>query len=118
MFRRSFLSKGVTREVLKEGTGRTPSKGDKITVHCTGYLEKTMTKFWSTADPGQVPFAFRIGVGQVIKGWDEGMAPMKLGEKARMTMTGDYGYGPKGFPAWKIPPDATLVFDVELLKIE
>jgi len=77
-----------------------------------------MKKFWSTKDPGQKAFAFNVGVGQVIKGWDEGFMTMKLGEEARLEMTGDYAYGSGGFPAWGIPPNATLIFDVAILKIE
>eukprot|EP00760_Papus_ankaliazontas_P020089 PhM_4_TR180/c0_g1_i1/m.49466 len=110
---------GVTREVLTAGTQRTtPQKGQKITVHCTGMLQEGGKKFWSTKDPGQEAFSFVVGVGQVIRGWDEGMMQMELGEKARLTMTGDYAYGPRGFPAWGIPPNATLVFEIEMLKIE
>jgi peptidylprolyl isomerase len=77
-----------------------------------------MKKFWSTKDAGQKEFAFNVGIGQVVRGWDEGMLNMAMGEAARLTMTGDYAYGAKGFPAWNIPPNATLVFDVEILKIE
>jgi peptidylprolyl isomerase len=108
---------GVTRTVVKEGTGEKPTKGATITVHCTGYLTEGMKKFWSTKDPGQKEFAFRVGLGQVIKGWDEGMMQMQLGETARLEMTGDYAYGDKGFPAWGIPGNAGLTFDIELLKI-
>ncbi len=104
--------------VTKEGSGSTPKVGQSITVHCTGYLENGMKKFWSTKDAGQSEFTFTVGVGQVVKGWDEGFLSMKIGEQARLTMTGDYAYGPKGFPAWGIPGDATLVFDVEILKIQ
>lgn len=65
---------GVQRNVLTEGTGAHPEPGQKVTVHCTGYVEATGKKFWSTKDPGQSTFSFTIGRGQVIKGWDEGVA--------------------------------------------
>ena len=75
-------------------------------------------KFWSTKDPGQQQFSFKIGQGQVIKGWEEGVMTMKLGEEASFIMSPDYGYGDGGFPAWGIPPKAHLQFDIELLKAE
>lgn len=106
---------GVDRKVLKEGTGARPKAGDKITVHCTGMLADRK-KFWSTLDDNK-PFSFNVGMGQVIRGWDEGMLQMSIGEKAELTMTGDYAYGPRGFPAWGIPPNATLIFEIEMLKI-
>ena len=109
---------GVKKEVLKEGNGVKPNKGQHITVQCTGYLEDGMRKFWSTKDPGQRPFAFDVGKGEVIRGWDEGFMSMSQGEQARLTMTGDYAYGAAGFPAWQIPPNATLVFEVEILSIQ
>merc|ERR1711976_449447 len=103
-----------TKEILKEGTGPNPHKGQKVTVHCTGLLDNGK-KFWSTKDPGQKEFEFNIGLGQVIRGWDEGVAGMKIGESARLTCTGDYAYGAKGFPAWGIGPNATLIFEIDLL---
>jgi len=66
-------------------------------------------------DPGQEPFSFTIGLGQVIKGWDEGVLTMKLGEVSRITCTPDYAYGSGGFPSWGILPDSTLVFEIEVL---
>ncbi|RNF11874.1 peptidyl-prolyl cis-trans isomerase [Trypanosoma rangeli] len=107
---------GVTRKVLSEGNGAQPRAGDVITVHCTGYLVNGKKKFWSTLDNNE-PFSFRVGLGQVIQGWDEGMLMMSTGEKAELTMSGDFAYGKKGFPAWGIPPDADLLFEIELLKI-
>jgi len=98
--------------------GAKPQRGQSITVHCTGFVvDNNMKKFWSTKDPGQQPFTFNVGLGQVIKGWDEGFLDMQLGEVARLRMTPDYGYGSGGFPAWGIPPNATLEFEVEILKI-
>jgi len=108
---------GVTKTVIKEGSGRTPEAGEKITVHCTGYVKDGFKKFWSTKDPGQKVFSFTVGRGQVIRGWDEGCMQMKQGEEARLEATGDYAYGAGGFLAWGIPPNATLIFDIEILSI-
>ncbi|KAM3243846.1 hypothetical protein ACQJBY_055651 [Aegilops geniculata] len=78
---------GFEKEILKAGTGPKPVKGQKVTVHCTGYGKDgdLSKKFWSTKDPGQQPFSFNIGLGSVIKGWDEGVMGMQLGEVARLT---------------------------------
>jgi len=108
---------GWTKEIKKTGTGGTPTKGQTITVHCTGFIQSTGAKFWSTKDPGQTTFSFKVGMGKVIRGWDEGFMAMKLGEQARLTITGDYAYGATGFPAWGIGPNATLLFDVEIISI-
>lgn len=96
---------GVTKEILSAGNGPTPTKGASVTVHCTGYGKDRdlLQKFWSTKDPGQTPFTFKVGLQQVIKGWDEGVLGMKLGESARLTCTPDYAYGAGGFPAWGYP---------------
>jgi FKBP-type peptidyl-prolyl cis-trans isomerase len=72
-------------------------------------------KFDSSRDRGK-PFSCKIGVGQVIRGWDEGVPQLSVGEKARLTITPDYGYGARGFPP-VIPPNSTLVFEVELLRV-
>jgi peptidylprolyl isomerase len=74
--------------------------------------------FWSTKDPGQQPFSFSIGLGQVIKAWDFGVASMALGEKAKISCTPDYGYGAGGFPAWGIMPNSNLIFEIEVLHIK
>jgi len=97
------------------GTGATPKKGERVSVHYTGRLMDGK-KFDSSVDRGQ-PFQFRIGVGQVIRGWDEGIATMKVGGKRTLTIPPDLGYGATGFPG-AIPPNATLVFDVELLGVQ
>ena len=82
------------------------------------FLQKSYSfEFLSTKDPGQKPFSFKIGLGQVIKAWDEGVLSMQLGEKSRITCTPDYGYGAGGFPAWGIMPNSTLLFEIEVLKI-
>ncbi|MCX4820399.1 FKBP-type peptidyl-prolyl cis-trans isomerase [Streptomyces sp. NBC_01142] len=106
---------GVTKDVISAGDGANfPKKGDTVTMHYVGTLEDG-TKFDSSRDRGQ-PFVTQIGVGQVIRGWDEGVPTMSLGEKARLIITGDYAYGDRGYPGL-IPANATLHFEVELLKI-
>ena len=96
------------------GTGASPQKGKQVTVHYTGRLTDGR-KFDSSVDRGQ-PFKFIIGVGQVIKGWDEGVMNMKVGGKRTLTIPADLGYGSRGAGS-AIPPNATLVFDVELLGV-
>ncbi|KAI8144757.1 FK506-binding protein 1 [Fennellomyces sp. T-0311] len=106
---------GVTVETLQSGDGRTyPRKGDRVTIHYVGTLANG-DKFDSSRDREQ-PFVCTIGTGQVIKGWDEGVPKLSLGEKAKLTCTPEYAYGDRGFPS-SIPPNATLVFEVELLSI-
>jgi len=94
--------------------------GNTLTVNYVGTLEDG-TKFDSSIDRG-VPFTFVVGIGQVIRGWDEGMLGMKVGEKKHLVIPGEKAYGPRGIPDGKggymIPPNATLIFDVEMLKIE
>lgn len=92
-----------------------PKKGQVVVVHYTGTLENGQ-KFDSSRDRGQ-PFKFRMGHQEVIKGWDEGVAKMSIGERAILTCSPDYGYGAIGYPG-VIPPNAKLIFDVELLKLE
>lgn len=102
-------------ETLAPGDGKTyPQPGDLLTVHYTGTLTNGK-KFDSSLDRNK-PFQFRIGQGMVIRGWDEGFAKLSLGEKARLTVPPLMAYGDRGFPGL-IPPMSTLVFDVELLKI-
>ncbi len=99
---------------LKEGTGPSPKKGQNILVHYTGWLQDG-TKFDSSVDRNQ-PFPFRVGVGQVIRGWDEGVMSMKVGGKRKLIIPPKLGYGARG-AGGVIPPNATLIFEVELLDL-
>ncbi|KAI3807780.1 hypothetical protein L1987_23714 [Smallanthus sonchifolius] len=111
---------GVEKELVRAGNGPKPVPGQNVTVHCTGFGKNgdLSQKFWSTKDPGQEPFTFKIGQGQVIKGWDEGVLGMQLGEVARLRCSPDYAYGAGGFPAWGIQPNSTLVFEIEVLRAQ
>jgi peptidylprolyl isomerase len=106
---------GLIYSDLVVGNGPSPSVGKMVKVHYTGTLENG-TKFDSSVDRGQ-PFTFPIGVGQVIPGWDEGVMSMKVGGKRKLTIPPDLGYGAAG-AGGVIPPNATLLFDVELLDVE
>lgn len=96
------------------GTGEAAVAGKNVSVHYTGWLESGK-KFDSSVDRGQ-PFSFPLGAGRVIKGWDEGVQGMKVGGKRKLTIPSDLGYGSRG-AGGVIPPNATLIFDVELLGI-
>jgi peptidylprolyl isomerase len=100
---------------IQQGTGATPSTGQTVTVHYTGWLESDGSKFDSSLDSDQ-PFEFVLGTSSVIKGWDEGVASMKLGGQRRLIIPPELAYGPEGRPG--IPPNAILIFDVELLEIQ
>ena len=108
-------SSGLKYIDLKEGKGETPTKGQVVVVHYTGTLEDG-TKFDSSRDRG-TPFSFKIGVGQVIKGWDEGVGSMKVGGRRQLIIPPELGYGSRG-AGGVIPPNATLIFDVELLSVK
>ncbi|KAG8774683.1 FK506 binding protein proline rotamase rapamycin-binding protein [Ceratobasidium sp. 428] len=106
---------GVEVQRISPGDGKTfPKKGDTVQIHYVGTLADGK-KFDSSRDRGS-PFKTKIGVGQVIKGWDEGVPQLSLGEKAILSITPDHGYGARGSPP-VIPPNAHLNFEVELLKI-
>jgi FKBP-type peptidyl-prolyl cis-trans isomerase FkpA len=102
-------------ESLVQGSGPAPKKGDRVSVHYTGWLTDG-SKFDSSVDRGQ-PFEFVLGRGQVIGGWDQGVAAMKVGDKVKLTIPPHLAYGADGYPG-AIPPNATLVFEVELLGIK
>ena len=100
---------GLQYEDLKEGTGEAAKKGNKVVVHYTGWL-KDGKKFDSSV--GKEPFEFELGAGEVIKGWDEGVAGMKVGGKRKLIIPSELGYGKKG-AGRVIPPDAELHFEVD-----
>ena len=102
-------------ETLKEGNGSEAKNGDTISVHYMGILENG-TKFDSSIDRG-TPFSFTLGTGQVIQGWDLGVLGMRVGERRKLTIPSELAYGSAGVPG-AIPPNATLVFEVELLSID
>lgn len=105
---------GLQYEILTTGKGEPVKNGDLVSVHYTGWLDDG-TKFDSSVDRGQ-PFQFMVGAGQVIKGWDEGVKGMLPGEKRKLIIPAELGYGEQG-AGGVIPGGATLTFDVELLKV-
>ncbi|KAI0034691.1 FK506-binding protein 1A [Vararia minispora EC-137] len=107
---------GVRVQVLKDGDGKHfPKPGDTVTIHYVGTLSDGK-KFDSSRDRKE-PFCTQIGVGKVIKGWDEGVMQLSVGTKANLIVSSDYGYGARGFPP-VIPPNSELRFEVELLEIK
>ncbi len=109
-----MASSDLQIEKLVTGNGAAPQKGEAVTVHYTGWLTDG-TKFDSSRDRDE-PFTFVLGAKQVIGGWDLGVATMKVGDKVKLTIPSHLAYGARGFPG-VIPPNATLVFEVELLAI-
>jgi FKBP-type peptidyl-prolyl cis-trans isomerase FkpA len=107
---------GLVVDDLKPGSGTTAVKGKVVSVHYTGRLTDG-TKFDSSYDRGQ-PIDFPLGTGVVIKGWDQGIAGMRVGGKRKLTIPPDLAYGARGTPGGPIPPNATLVFEVELVAVK
>jgi peptidylprolyl isomerase len=107
---------GLSYKDIKVGEGASPQTGQKVEVHYTGWLQQNDQKFDSSVDRGQ-PFVFTLGKGQVIPGWDEGVATMNVGGKRQLVIPADLAYGARGIPG-AIPANATLVFDVELLGVK
>lgn len=107
---------GLKYAIIKPGTGAEAQKGQSVKVHYTGWLQSDGKKFDSSVDRKE-PFEFQLGVGEVIKGWDEGVQGMKVGEKRQLTIPPALGYGERG-AGGVIPANATLIFDVELLGVK
>ncbi len=107
---------GVKYWDIKVGTGAVATRGQSVTVHYTGWLENGK-KFDSSVDRGE-PFTFRLGAHEVITGWDEGVAGMKVGGKRQLKIPPAAGYGSRNVGNGLIPPNSTLIFDVELLKVQ
>lgn len=108
------MSEDLQIQDLKPGEGQEAKSGDRVTVHYVGTLTDGK-KFDSSRDRGQ-GFSFQLGKGEVIKGWDRGVAGMKIGGMRKLTIPSDLAYGARGFPP-VIPPNSTLIFEVELLRI-
>eukprot|EP00922_Rhytidocystis_sp_ex-Travisia-forbesii_P009638 GHVS01014093.1.p1 GENE.GHVS01014093.1~~GHVS01014093.1.p1 ORF type:complete len:283 (-),score=98.13 GHVS01014093.1:328-1176(-) len=110
-------------EIIKAGSSsaQVVAKANRVTVHALGSVLESggnKKKFWSTRDAGQQPFKYTAGVGEVITGWDQGVLGMAHGEVRGISIPGTQGYGSQGFPAWGIPPNADLHFEIEVLAID
>jgi peptidylprolyl isomerase len=106
---------GLTYLITKKGTGRQPKQGETVVLHYTGMLTNGV-KFDSSRDRDE-PFAFKLGVGQVIKGWDEGVSKLRIGDHAILVIPSNLAYGSRG-AGGVIPPDSTLIFLVEVLDVK
>jgi peptidylprolyl isomerase len=111
----TFSETGLGIIDIEAGSGETPETGELVVVHYTGWLSEDGTKFDSSLDRG-TPFEFVLGLGQVITGWDEGLATMNVGGKRRLIIPSELAYGEEGSSS--IPPDSELTFDIELLEIK
>ena len=107
---------GLQYNDLKVGSGASPRQGDAVTVNYTGWLTNGKV-FDSSVGPGKSPFTFQLGMGRVIAGWDEGVASMKVGGKRHLIIPSNLAYKDQAVGGGLIPPNSTLVFDVELLGI-
>lgn len=107
---------GMKIDILKQGDGAVAKKNDNVFVHYSGFLENGK-KFDSSVDRGE-PFSFQLGSGMVISGWDLGVEGMKIGEKRKLTIPPELGYGNRDVGNGFIPPNSTLIFEVELLEIK
>eukprot|EP00922_Rhytidocystis_sp_ex-Travisia-forbesii_P009643 GHVS01014098.1.p1 GENE.GHVS01014098.1~~GHVS01014098.1.p1 ORF type:complete len:267 (-),score=81.18 GHVS01014098.1:256-1056(-) len=110
-------------EIIRQGSSsQAVARANRVTVHAIGSVLAApggnKKKFWSTKDQGSQPFQYTAGVGEVIKGWDEGVLGMKQGEVRGISIPANQGYGASGFPAWGIPPNADLHFEIEVMVIE
>ncbi|KAK7429953.1 FK506-binding protein 1B [Neonectria magnoliae] len=120
-FHSSLFNMSVSKTTHQEGTGAIPVPGQTVTIEYTGYLKDTSKpdlkgeKFDSSVGRGD--FVTKIGVGAVIKGWDNGVTQMKVGEKATLDISAEFGYGARGFPG-HIPPNSDLIFDVYLKNVK
>lgn len=107
----------VEKKILKVGSGRRPERGNEVKLEVTGYIKSGKRKYWSTKDKYEKPYKFRVGIGRVIKGWDEGVMTMRKGEKAELLISSNFGYGVQGNAKLNIPGNAELLLEVEVLEI-
>jgi len=105
----------TSKRVLRAGNGAVVTEGSTVVVHALGSVAGS--KFWSTKDPGEEAFEYTAGVGEVITGWDHGALGMRVGEICELLIPSEEGYGEDGFPAWGIPPNVTLKFELECLAV-
>ncbi|CAE6454280.1 unnamed protein product [Rhizoctonia solani] len=116
---RNYTMSSITSETIAAPQSKDSPRskdGDILSMHYTGTFQSNGQTFDSSRERG-VPFEFKLGAGQVIRGWDQGLQGMGIGERRKITLPPAYAYGPRGYPP-TIPPNATLVFDVELLDIK
>lgn len=106
----------TTFKMLSKGSGRVVTAGSTVTVHAKGTVKETGSEFWNTK--GGKPFTYQAGVGKVITGWDQGCLGMTVGEVRQLDIPAHEGYGAGGFPAWGIPPNGGLVFEIEVLEVQ